>query len=55
MRRRVRPNAVAANVARFDAAIAARDADALAALLTDDHEIVDHPNGRTYGRAEVLD
>src|SRR5262245_58860241 len=53
--RRVHPNAVAANVARFDAAIAARDADALAALLTDDHELVDHPNGRTYGRAEVLD
>src|SRR5262249_5452657 len=55
VRRRVHPNAVAANVARFDAAIAARDADALAALLTDDHELVDHPNGRTYGRAEVLD
>jgi len=54
-RRRVRANAVAANVSRFDAAIAARDADALAALLRDDHELVDHPNGRTYGRAEVLD
>ncbi len=54
-RRRVRPNAVATNVTRFDAAIAARDADALAALLADDHELVDHPNGRTYGRAEVLE
>jgi tetratricopeptide (TPR) repeat protein len=54
-RRRVRLNAVAANVARFDAAMAARDAAALAALLRDDHELVDHPNGRTYGRAEVLD
>ncbi|HXJ34119.1 MAG TPA: nuclear transport factor 2 family protein [Candidatus Eisenbacteria bacterium] len=54
-RRRVRANAVVANVARFDAAIAARDAGALATLLRDDHELVDHPNGRTYGRAEVLD
>ena len=54
-RRRVRANAVAANVARFDAGIAARDIDAIDALLTDDYELVDHPNGIAYGRGAVLD
>ena len=55
IRRRVRANAAAANVSRFDAAIAARDLGTVGALLTDDYELVDHPNGSTYGRLGVLD
>ena len=45
--RRVRPNAATAHAARLDAAIAARDADALATLLADESEVVDHPTGAT--------
>src|SRR5262249_18177127 len=53
-RRRVRANAATAHCARLDAAIAARDADALAALLTDRTEIIYHPSGAVYGRDGLL-
>src|SRR5262249_18655338 len=52
--RRIRPNAVTANQARTDAAIAARDADALPALISDDTEILYHPTGAVYGRDGLL-
>jgi class 3 adenylate cyclase/tetratricopeptide (TPR) repeat protein len=52
--RRVRPNAATANAARTDAAIAARDADALPMLLADRYDFVDHFNKVEYGREEVL-
>jgi ketosteroid isomerase-like protein len=54
LRRHVRPNAATANARRFDAAIAARDATALANLLASDTEVVDHTTGATYGRDGVL-
>ncbi|TML91747.1 MAG: nuclear transport factor 2 family protein, partial [Actinobacteria bacterium] len=47
-RERVRPNAATANAARLDAAIAARDADALPTLVADHAEVVDHTTGATY-------
>src|SRR5206468_7387038 len=49
-KRRVRPNGATANAARLDAAIAARDADALPTLLAERAEVVDHPTGATYDR-----
>jgi hypothetical protein len=53
-RRRVRANAGTASAARFDAAIAARDTDALPRLLTENAEVIDHTTGVSYGRAEAL-
>jgi class 3 adenylate cyclase len=53
-RRGVRPNAATTHVARVDAAIAARDADALPALLTDQTETIYHPSGAVYGRDGLL-
>src|SRR5262249_59460749 len=48
--RRVRANAATANGARIDAAIGARDADALSALIADDCEVVDHTTGVSFDR-----
>src|SRR5262249_20333672 len=42
IRRRVGANAVTAFMARLDAAIAARDADALSTLFADEWEALDH-------------
>ncbi|HJQ82991.1 MAG TPA: nuclear transport factor 2 family protein [Candidatus Binatia bacterium] len=52
--RRVRQNAATANAARLDNAIAARDTDALPALLAERYEYVDHVIGRTFDRRETL-
>ncbi|MGH7819923.1 MAG: hypothetical protein ACREQ9_09130, partial [Candidatus Binatia bacterium] len=53
-KRRVRPNAATANAARVEAAVAARDLDALAAVNSEDVEVVHHPTGATWrGRAAV--
>src|SRR5262249_58177239 len=49
-KRRVHPNAATASAARVDAAMAARDADALPGLLADEVEIVDHPTRTTSDR-----
>ena len=54
MRRRVQANAASAHAARVDAAIAARDADALPTLLADDLEAVHHPTGAEHGREGML-
>src|SRR5262249_12096481 len=48
IRRRVRPNAVTANMARFKAAIAARDVDAIAAHVADGAEVTNHTTGAVY-------
>src|SRR5438552_9199927 len=53
-KRRVRANAATAHAARVDAAIAARQADALPTLLADSCEVVDHITGVTYDRQGVL-
>src|SRR5262249_27037087 len=55
VRRRVRPNAATAHLARHDAAFAERDADAIAARVAEDYEVVDHPTGATFGRSGLLD
>src|SRR5262249_43332456 len=52
--RRIRPNAATAYLARFNAAIAARDTEALSALVSDDTETLDHPTGSAYGRDGFL-
>src|SRR5262249_23581405 len=52
--RRVRPNAATANNARALAAVAARDADALASTTSDEIEIVDHTTGVVYDRQGYL-
>jgi class 3 adenylate cyclase/tetratricopeptide (TPR) repeat protein len=52
--RRVRANAATANLARCEAAIAARDADALPALLADEAETTDHTTGVVYDRQGAL-
>src|SRR5262249_50774052 len=52
--RRVRANAATANAARTDAAFAARDIDAIAALWADGIDGVHHPTGAPYDRAQVL-
>jgi class 3 adenylate cyclase len=54
MRRRVRPNAATANVARVNAAVAARDADALPALLSDGYRVVHHAAGAVLNSQELL-
>ncbi len=51
--RRVRANAATENAARVDAAVGARDLDALAAAIGEGR-IVHHPTGRPYGRDEIL-
>ncbi|MBI1818289.1 MAG: nuclear transport factor 2 family protein [Deltaproteobacteria bacterium] len=48
--RRVRPNAATAWRARFDAALAARDFDAVAAEMHEEWREIDHPTGSDYGR-----
>ncbi len=53
--RRVRPNAATANAARRDAAFAARDIDAIAALMADGVYGVHHPTGAPYDREQVLE
>jgi class 3 adenylate cyclase/tetratricopeptide (TPR) repeat protein len=53
-RRRVKANVALANSARLDAAMAARDTEALATVFADDMEIVDHLNGAVYDRRGVL-
>ena len=50
VRRRVRPNAATAMQDRFDAALAARDFDGVAAVFDASHQEIDHPTGSTYGR-----
>src|SRR5262245_28219137 len=52
--RRVRQNAATANAARVEAAIAARDFDAIAACFADLCEVIDHANGATYDREGTL-
>ncbi len=53
--RRVRPNAATANAAGLERAVAARDADALEALIAEDFEqAVDHTTGATFGRDGAL-
>ncbi|HVN87273.1 MAG TPA: nuclear transport factor 2 family protein, partial [Candidatus Binatia bacterium] len=52
--RRVRLNAATAHASRVTAAVAAGDADALAALVADDVEVVDHTTGAVIDRNGVL-
>jgi hypothetical protein len=54
MKRRVRANAATAHVARVDAVIAARDADALPALFADESEVIDHITNVAFDRQGVL-
>src|SRR5262249_26848663 len=49
-RRRVRPNAATANAARFETAIAARDADAFPTFFTEDYQAINHMTVGGYGR-----
>jgi class 3 adenylate cyclase/tetratricopeptide (TPR) repeat protein/ketosteroid isomerase-like protein len=53
-RRAVRPNAATAWQTRLDAALAARDFDALTALVSEDYQETDHPTGSGYGRKEAV-
>ena len=52
--RRVTPNAATQSTERFNAAIAARDLDALSHELSDEVEVVHHQTGTTYGRKGLL-
>src|SRR5439155_8217078 len=52
--RRVRANAATATAARLDAAIAARNADALPTLWAGEYEGVDHTTGTTWDRQGML-
>jgi len=54
VRRRVRPNAVTAFWARFDAVFAAGDADAIDASFSDSFAEIDHTTGAGYGRDGAL-
>src|SRR5262249_50200515 len=54
VQRRVRPNAATANLARFSAAISARDTDALSTGLADDSEVLDHTTDTTWDREAQL-
>jgi hypothetical protein len=47
---RVRPNAASSLAARFQDAFAAADDEALADLFASSLEVVNHPNGASYGR-----
>jgi hypothetical protein len=53
-RPRVRPNAATAVTTRFDAAIAARDVDALGALFAESGQFIEHPTGGVYDREGFL-
>src|SRR5262249_46955870 len=53
-RRRVSTNMASAFVARLDAALAARDPDAIPSLLADDMEVVTRPTGRVIDRHGML-
>src|SRR5262249_54675884 len=53
-RRRVRPNAASDHAARVNAAMAARDGDALSTLFADDCEAVEHTTGGRYDREGLL-
>ena len=52
--RRVRPNAATAGAARLEAAVAARDADALAPLFAEVAEFVEHATGAVYDGSALL-
>src|SRR5262249_12420112 len=52
--RRVRANAATAHAARGEAAIAARDAEAFAAMYADESETVDHTTAATLDRQGAL-
>jgi ketosteroid isomerase-like protein len=54
VRRRVRPNAATANAARLEAAVVARDAEAMAGLLSDDAASIEHTTGTSYDRRGLL-
>src|SRR5262249_2912972 len=54
VRRSVRPNAATAHVARLDAAVASRDADAFHALFADAYEGVEYTTGATFDRDGAL-
>lgn len=49
-RRRVRPNVASAATARFGAALAARDFDAVHALIPEAYHEIDHSTGSQWGR-----
>ena len=49
-RRRVRPNAATADAARLDAAVAARDRNALRELFAEDLQVDDHTTGIVFDR-----
>jgi hypothetical protein len=51
---RVRANAATAHVARIEAVIAARDADALPTLLAEESEVIDYVTGVAYDRQGQL-
>jgi hypothetical protein len=46
---RVPANAATAFLARFDAALAARNFDGIRSLFSNDHQEIHHPTGSTYG------
>ena len=52
VRRRVRPNAATANAARLDAAVGARDIDAMYATFADGATGLHHPTGAAYQERE---
>src|SRR5262249_52746770 len=54
VRRSVRPNAATAHVARLDAAVAARDAEAFHSLFADAYEGVEHTTGAGFDRDGAL-
>src|SRR5215468_5776357 len=53
-KRRVRPNAASACAVAFEAAVARRDFDAIAARITDPSAVVDHTTGTPYDREGLL-
>src|SRR5262249_26056336 len=52
--RRVRPNAATVSNARFYGAVAARDADTLASITSEELEVIDHTTGVVYDRRGYL-
>ncbi len=54
VRRRVRPNAATAHVARFDALLASRDAEGISRLYADEMVTVHHPTRTEFGREAQL-
>src|SRR5262245_27537253 len=53
-RGRVQTNTATATLGRLDAAVAARDAEALASVFADEHEAVHHPTGSVLDRQGIL-